>query len=177
MAKKCKYYIDIYKSESALRKLRKFHVLKVFNLRRVQACTVYMLSLLICTHHACHTCRDRDYCSKQRLGTSHAIIATFLYISWLGQKVECFYLFGINNFSGSTRLLWIRVSLQKCSVMQTWLSLCFGYQPIKFLYFFPIPFQQLVFSLVRLLTRNLFSDFAFHFIFRTHPSLPPTILV
>ena len=51
MAKKCKYYIDIYKSESALRKLRKFHVLKVFNLRRVQACTVYMLSLLICTHH------------------------------------------------------------------------------------------------------------------------------
>ena len=77
MTKKCKYYIDIYKSESALRKLRKFHVLKVFNLRRVQACTVYMLSLLICTHHACHTCRDRDYCSKQRLGTSHAIIATY----------------------------------------------------------------------------------------------------
>ena len=77
MAKKCKYYIDIYKSESALRKLRKFHVLKVFNLRRVQACTVYMLSLLICTHHACHTCRDGDYCSKQRLGTSHAIIATY----------------------------------------------------------------------------------------------------
>ena len=77
MAKKCKYYIDIYKSESALRKLRKFHVLKVFNLRRVQACTVYMLSLLICTHHACHTCRDGDYCSKQRLGTSYAIIATY----------------------------------------------------------------------------------------------------
>ena len=74
MAKKCKYYIDIYKSESALRKLRKFHVLKVFNLRRVQACTVYMLSLLICTHHAC---RDGDYCSKQRLGTLHAIIATY----------------------------------------------------------------------------------------------------
>ena len=43
--------------------------------------------------------------------------------------------------------------------------------------FFPIPFQQLVFSLVRLLTRNLFSDFEFHFIFRTHPSLLPTILV
>ena len=134
----------------------------------------YMLSLLICTHHACHTCRDRDYCSKQRLGTSHAIIATY---HGSVQKVECFYLFGINNFSGSTWLLWIRVSLQKCSVMQTWLSLCFGYQPIKFLYFFPIPFQQLVFSLVRLLTRNLFSDFTFHFIFRTHPSLPPTILV
>ena len=89
MAKKCKYYIDIYKSECALRKLRKFHVLKVFELHRVQACTVYMLSLLICTRHACHTCRDRDYCSKQRRGTSHAIISTC--IPSLGQKVECFY--------------------------------------------------------------------------------------
>ena len=43
--------------------------------------TVYMLSLLMCTRHACHTCRDLDYCSKQRrrpAGTSqHAIIATY----------------------------------------------------------------------------------------------------
>ena len=36
-----------------------------------------MLSLM-CTRHACHTCRDLDYCSKQGRGTSQrAIIATY----------------------------------------------------------------------------------------------------
>ena len=116
MAKKCKYYIDIYKSESALRKLRKFHVLKVFNLRRVQACTVYMLSLLICTHHACHTCRDRDYCSKQRLGTSHAIIATY------HGSVKKWNVFIYSESIFPVQLGcygYGPVSLQKCSVMQT----------------------------------------------------------
>ena len=43
--------------------------------------SVYMLSLLMCTRHACHRCRDLDYCRKQRLGpagtSQHAIIVTY----------------------------------------------------------------------------------------------------
>ena len=50
-------------------------------------------------------------------------------------KSWIFLLIWNQYFCGSTRLLWIPVSLQKCSVIQTWMLLCFGYQPITFLYF------------------------------------------
>ena len=71
-----------------------------------------MLSLLMCTRHASHvtrhTCRDLDYCSKQGRGTSqHAIIATY------HRSVKQWKVFiDLESivFSGSTRLLWIRVS-------------------------------------------------------------------
>ena len=58
---------------------------------------------------ACHTtCRDLDYCSKQGRGTSqHAIIATY------HRSVKQWKVFiDLESivFSGSTRLLWIRVS-------------------------------------------------------------------
>ena len=56
MTKKCKYYIDIHKNECALRKLRKFHVLKALQLRWPS--TVYMLPLLLCRR--IHSRRDRD---------------------------------------------------------------------------------------------------------------------
>ena len=72
--------------------------------------TVSMLSLLMCTRHACHMCRDLDYCSKQGRGTSQrAIIATY------HRSVKQWKVFiDLESivFSGSTRLLWIRVSLQ-----------------------------------------------------------------
>ena len=57
---------------------------------------------------ACHTCRDLYYCSKQGRGTSqHAIIATY------HRSVKQWKVFiDLESivFSGSTRLLWIRVS-------------------------------------------------------------------
>ena len=57
---------------------------------------------------ACHTCRDLDYCSKQGRGTSqHVIIATY------HRSVKQWKVFiDLESivFSGSTRLLWIRVS-------------------------------------------------------------------
>ena len=57
---------------------------------------------------ACHTCRDLDYCSKQGRGTSqHAIIATY------HRSVKQWKVFiDLESivFSGSTWLLWIRVS-------------------------------------------------------------------
>ena len=57
---------------------------------------------------ACHMCRDLDYCSKQGRGTSqHAIIAT--YHRSVKQGKNFIDLESI-IFSGSTRLLWIRVS-------------------------------------------------------------------
>ena len=74
MAKKCKYYIDIHKKWCALRKLREVHVSKT-ELRRVLFTSWHCVQ-------ARHTCRDLDYCSKQRCGTSqHAIIIASYYCS------------------------------------------------------------------------------------------------
>ena len=73
MAKICRYYIDIHKNECTLKKPCKFHVLKVFELRRAlfTGCHCWCA-------HAYQTCRDLDYCSKQRRGTSqHAIISSY----------------------------------------------------------------------------------------------------
>ena len=85
-------------SECVLRKLRKFHVLKVFELRRV---------LFPCCHCWCaHVTRVVTW--KQGRGTSqHAIIATY------HRSVKQWKVFiDLESivFSGSTRLLWIRVS-------------------------------------------------------------------
>ena len=96
-------FFDIHKNECAPRKLREFHVLKVLELRYcLHVVIVYVRTRLSLVSWSW-------YCSKQRIGTlQHAVIATYSF----GQKVECFYWFGNNIFCGSTRMLWIRVSLQ-----------------------------------------------------------------
>ena len=83
--------------------------MKVFELRRVLFPTFHVVIVDVHTSRvACHTCRDLDYCSKQGRGTSqHAIIAT--YHRSVKQWKDFIDLESI-VFSGSTRLLWIRVS-------------------------------------------------------------------
>ena len=58
---------------------------------------------------ACHTCRDLDYCSKQGRGTSQHAINIATYHGSVKQWKVFIDLESI-VFSGSTRLLWIRVS-------------------------------------------------------------------
>ena len=95
--------MEIHKNECALRKLSKFHVSKAFQLR--QPSTVYILPLLMCTRNS--LVPRSWYCSAVYVTTCY-----YCYILSLGQIVDCFYWLRINHFSGSSRLLWIRVSLQ-----------------------------------------------------------------
>ena len=74
--------------------------------------TIFTLSLR--TFLQRHTCRDCDYCSKQRRGTSHAIIATYhRSVKKWNVFIDLEYFFRFNSAAME------RVSLQKCSVMQT----------------------------------------------------------
>ena len=50
------YYLYIHRNECALGKLRKFYVLKAFEL---QYCLHDLLALVMFAH-ACNSCRDRD---------------------------------------------------------------------------------------------------------------------
>ena len=107
MAKKCKYYINIhYLVNASWESSGNFIFWKSLNFAE------YCFHVVIVDVHtsrvACHTCRDLDYCSKQGRGTSqHAIIATY------HRSVKQWKVFiDLESivFSGSTRLLWIRVS-------------------------------------------------------------------
>ena len=64
---------------------------------------------LMCTRHASHVTRVVTWITAVT-GTRYVTTCYYCYISSLGQTVEGFYWFGIKFFSGSTRLLWIRVS-------------------------------------------------------------------
>ena len=107
MAKKCKYYINIhYLVNASWESSGNFMFWKSLNFAE------YCFHVVIVDVHtsrvACHTCRDLDYCSKQGRGKSqHAIIATY------HRSVKQWKVFiDLESivFSGSTRLLWIRVS-------------------------------------------------------------------
>ena len=65
--------------------------------------TVSMLSLLMCTRHASHVTRVVTWITA-------VTTCYYCYISSLGQTVEGFFDLESTVFSGSTRLLWIRVS-------------------------------------------------------------------
>ena len=107
MAKKCKCYINIhYEVNASWESSGNFMFWKSLNFAE------YCFHVVIVDVHtsrvACHTCRDLDYCSKQGRDTSqHAIIATY------HRSVKQWKVFiDLESivFSGSTRLLWIRVS-------------------------------------------------------------------
>ena len=106
MAKKCKYYINIhYLVNASWESSGNFMFWKSLNFAE------YCFHVVIVDVHtsrvACHTCRDLDYCSKQGRGTSqHAIIATYRSV----KQWKVFIDLESIVFSGSTRLLWIRVS-------------------------------------------------------------------
>ena len=126
---KCKYYLDIHRKECALRKRRKFHVLKAFELRYCLLIQVVIVDVRTRMLFAWWSW----YCSKQIRGTSqHAFIATY-YRS--AKKIECFYWFRINIFFRFNSATIDNCLTAKFCVMQTWMSICFQCQPIKFLYF------------------------------------------
>ena len=100
--------MEIHKNKCALRKLSKFHVSKAFQLRRPS--TVYTLPLLMCTRIS--LVPWSWYCSAVNRDAVRHNMLLLLHIIALSNSGMFFYWLRINNFSGSARLLWIRVSLQ-----------------------------------------------------------------
>ena len=109
MAIKCKYYINIhYLVNASWESSGNFMFWKSLNF--TEYCTVSMLSLLMCTRHASHVTRVVTWITAvNRDAVRHNMLIIATYHRSVKQWKVFIDLESI-VFSGSTRLLWIRVS-------------------------------------------------------------------